>query len=596
MTQPADGRRPCHLRSPFKLVIVSGIVLVVLATFRGSLQRVQLFQVVQPTGNSRYKISTASKVTPTSKRVDGTYRHKQSKGKERQQFSNLINESARDKHRGDKTHVVLPTDDVVEQREEEKPKHAVNAREQAMDKHRGYKRITASKKTYGVVRQSKNARGSVKRYPRIAILKASTGDKKKVNTTSIMSSRVGIELADTYIGDKLYGNYSTTGVSENITERYIPPPILSKGCVVPIHAQPSCNNIHSLDLASSLRHDLFRKISKGDVRNVWSVLQTHKRRRVHILWEEQRVSFVIKTLRWARDFLRQTFVLQQKEAVALDFLSHTPGITTIYGFCGVTSLNSYANQGNLADFLKRRLRASKNVSPAEFLAISARLARSVAGMQTRESSILGSGYKRNASLRVIHRDIGASNCLLSQGKTRLEVRLDDFNKAHVIRRYERSSSSKNRMCTYQERYICGEDGRRPDTRSPEECRGNQSLTYKVDTYGLGTVFFFLLTQNRVHNLNSDAPGPADEHIEWYRERVKEGEEPEIPHTIVSMSNQAVIAIINGMKMAMTPDPRKRPSATEIADYLDDEYWKYVDASMKNSTVWVSRKTQEKLGL
>jgi serine/threonine protein kinase len=75
---------------------------------------------------------------------------------------------------------------------------------------------------------------------------------------------------------------------------------------------------------------------------------------------------------------------------------------------------------------------------------------------------MGSGYKRNASLRVIHRDIGASNCLLSQGKTRLEVRLDDFNKAHVIRRYERSSSSKNRMCTYQERYICGEDGRRPD--------------------------------------------------------------------------------------------------------------------------------------
>jgi hypothetical protein len=100
-------------------------------------------------------------------------------------------------------------------------------------------------------------------------------------------------------------------------------------------------------------------------------------------------------------------------------------------------------------------------------------------------------------------------------------------------------------------------------------------------------------------LNSDAPGPADEHIEWYRERVKEGEEPEIPHTIVSMSNQAVIAIINGMRMAMTPDPRKRPSATEIADYLDDEYWKYVDASMKKSTIWKalkSKRYQERLSL
>eukprot|EP00561_Arcocellulus_cornucervis_P010691 CAMPEP_0185817932 /NCGR_PEP_ID=MMETSP1322-20130828/19876_1 /TAXON_ID=265543 /ORGANISM="Minutocellus polymorphus, Strain RCC2270" /LENGTH=75 /DNA_ID=CAMNT_0028515007 /DNA_START=75 /DNA_END=298 /DNA_ORIENTATION=- len=73
----------------------------------------------------------------------------------------------------------------------------------------------------------------------------------------------------------------------------------------------------------SLSNDLFRKVSKGDVRNVWSVIQTNKRRRIQVQWDLKRVPFVMKTLRWPRDYLKQTYVLQQKEAVALDYLSNT---------------------------------------------------------------------------------------------------------------------------------------------------------------------------------------------------------------------------------------------------------------------------------
>jgi len=421
--------------------------------------------------------------------------------------------------------------------------------------------------------------------PRVVEFAYPKGRTSTRNRTT-MIKRTGIELKTSYVGDQAYENQTVVTVTsmQNITERYVPPPIISAGCNVPIHAQPSCNNIHSIDIMQSLSNDLFRKVSKGDVRNVWSVLQTNKRRRIQVQWDLKRVPFVMKTLRWPRDYLKQTYVLQQKEAVALDYLSNTPGITSLYGFCGMVSLTGYANEGNLADFLKRRLKISKNVSPAEFLAIAARLAAAVAGMQGREWSIMGSGYQvGNVTLQAIHRDIGASNVLLNQGPRRLDVKLDDFNKAYVLRRYERKSSTK-RMCTYKERYICGEDGRRPDTRSPEECQGNRSLTHNVDTFGLGTVFFFLLTQNRVHNLNSDSPGPAEEHVEWYRERVRRGETPEIPQTIASKSNQAVMAIIEGMRMAMVPDPKKRPSALEIAEFLDAEYWRYVAISMKNETI------------
>ena len=66
--------------------------------------------------------------------------------------------------------------------------------------------------------------------------------------------------------------------------------------------------------------------------------------------------------------------------------------------------------------------------------------------------------------------------------------------------------------------------------------------------------------------------------------MRRGETPEIPQTIASKSNQAVMAIIEGMRMSMVPDPKKRPSALEIAQYLDDQYWNYVEVSMKNQTI------------
>jgi hypothetical protein len=74
--------------------------------------------------------------------------------------------------------------------------------------------------------------------------------------------------------------------------------------------------------------------------------------------------------------------------------------------------------------------------------------------------------------------------------------------------------------------------------------------------------------------------------------VRRGETPQIPQTIARKSNQAVMAIIEGMRMAMVPDPKKRPSALEIADYLNKEYWKYVDASLKNETI--RKRIQERI--
>lgn len=92
--------------------------------------------------------------------------------------------------------------------------------------------------------------------------------KARINTTTRsrtrMTERTGTQLESSYVGDQAYGNRTDVVSSlQNITQRYIPPPIISDGCNVPIHAQPSCNNVHSIDIMHSLTYDLFRKVSKG---------------------------------------------------------------------------------------------------------------------------------------------------------------------------------------------------------------------------------------------------------------------------------------------------------------------------------------------
>lgn len=132
--------------------------------------------------------------------------------------------------------------------------------------------------------------------------------------------------------------------------------------------------------------------------------------------------------------------------------------------------------------------------------------------------------RKGGGLRIVHRDLDASNIMLTKNNTdgTWDVRLDDFNQAYILKYRD----SHDEVCSYQESFVCGEDGRRVDVRAPEECHDNMganrsSLSEKVDVYGLGTVFYYILTHRRAYNLDEDAPGPAKEYPDWYLNRVME---------------------------------------------------------------------------
>ena len=157
-----------------------------------------------------------------------------------------------------------------------------------------------------------------------------------------------------------------------------------------------------------------------------------------------------------------------------------------------------------------------------------------------------------------------------------DVRLDDFNQAYIMKYRD----SNGEVCSYQEAFVCGEDGRRVDVRAPEECHNNMDknrpfLSEKVDVYGLGTVLYYILTHRRAFNLDQDAPGPAKEYPGWYRKRVTEGRYPQLPKSIEMDQDRAVRSMIEAIKMAMAPDSDARAHAQKIADYLLEQLRAYV---------------------
>lgn len=365
-----------------------------------------------------------------------------------------------------------------------------------------------------------------------------------------------------------------------------PPPEVAPGCEAPLVIRPTCNSLHELDFRGGMLFDLLRKVSKGSVRNVWSALEAHDRgglsaAKREARWENKRVSFVLKTLRWTRDFIPPIYEKQRREAAALEYLASSNATTDIYGFCGASALNGYAAYGNLADYVRRTVReqegSSTSLSPAETLTIAARLAEAVADVQDegrKTTGREGDRGKGEVALQVVHRDIGASNVLVADIMP-LRVLLDDFNQAYLLRR-----RAGEVVCTYRDFFVCGEDGRRPDTRSPEECEGKTHLSQSIDTYGIGTVLFYLLTMQRAYSFDAGAPGPPEEFPDWYRDRVKGGMMPVLPPFVETNRNEAIASIKSAMKRALTADPEQRPSARSISNFLRESLRQYRKASLK----------------
>lgn len=336
---------------------------------------------------------------------------------------------------------------------------------------------------------------------------------------------------------------------------------------------PNCNLVHEISLlqtreGASLRTDEGRlsKLGEGWFRTTWkyehtghhdttAVPATDKHNRHHHKTPFQPETVVLKTLRIVREFEPEYYELHRRDAVAMERLTHSDYVVNVYGYCGQSAVNEYANfpfggVANLEDF-DRRVRGKHD---ARAMAIKLRLGASVAlGVAHIHQAGTHDPY---APAGMVHYDLNPRNVALFAGGI---PKINDFNIAEFLT----YNPATNRTCGFPGRM------HQPWWRAPEEVGfGNASgtaplLDEMVDVYALGNLLFHVLTTH--------APrGKMKAYrMDEVREVVARGDPPVLMGHFATSKDPVVRAFRKAMDLCFAKRSEDRGTAYEVAIVLLD---------------------------
>ena len=268
---------------------------------------------------------------------------------------------------------------------------------------------------------------------------------------------------------------------------------------------PNVNSHHTADETTTnppLTSNL-SILAKGWFRTTW---QWHNQ-----LWgqDEAHDIVVLKTLRMEREFLSEYYDLHNRDAVAMERLSFSPHVVNIYGYCGQSAINEYADfphgDGNVKSLekLNRKMRGKRNVQSMLLrLIIATSLASGLAHVHQAgnqwQADLLPPRLANKAAMAgnalMVHYDINPRNIALFKGG---RPKINDFNIAEFVR----YNPVTQKPCGFESRMHS------PWWRSPEEVRMSNNATMtrtattktptllneKVDVYALGSTLFHLFS-------------------------------------------------------------------------------------------------------
>lgn len=220
------------------------------------------------------------------------------------------------------------------------------------------------------------------------------------------------------------------------------------------------------------------------------------------------------------------------DAVATERLTASDHVIDIYGYCGQSVINEFAEDGTLLRYIK------EHKSSREKLEMARDVALGIADLHD---------FEGEGNATIVHKDIKPANIAISNGK----LKLNDFNDAEFLQWHTRA----NRQCGFRRiRWT-------PTYHSPEEV-WETLLSEKVDVYALGAVIFFIMTGGH-HPYNS-------ERISQYEKfkRVAKGVRAKIPSKMKHSKDPAIIALRESFLECQTFWANKRPSARQVANKLN----------------------------
>ena len=293
------------------------------------------------------------------------------------------------------------------------------------------------------------------------------------------------------------------------------------------------------------------------------------------------VNTAMKTLRLEREFLPEYYELHRRDAVAMERLTSSPYVMDIYGYCGQSALTELAFLEKGINNVYRVATGLKgNHSPDAMrskLQIGAMMALGVAHVHNiaqdddldnndMDHSRIGSNLPS-----LVHYDINPRNIVMTpSGKPKI----NDFNVAEFLT----WDSMTHEPCGFEgrlhepwwrapeEMVLFPDDGKMSD--EDNEGFANRvnppklKLNEKVDVYSLGNALFVLL--------EGSEPRGKDHKERRYKSvsnMVAEGVLPKFSELYVNSTDEAVVAIREGILRCWEPVPEMRPSAMEIAQNL-----------------------------
>ena len=305
---------------------------------------------------------------------------------------------------------------------------------------------------------------------------------------------------------------------------------------------PTCNNVHAMDLSSSIIDDETgnnKLLAQGSVRTSWLVQEALS------LFDGGK-TVVFRTTQAKTGLTWDILDGQQKDAVITEKLSASPNVIDIFGYCGGSTINELGDGGDLKSYLKIR---NNMIPPAQLHSFATDMMRGMRDIHFVDKTTFPT---------MMQKDVKRDDMVVVNGT----VKYHDFNSA----RFLEWDFNKNICCGWEPSLKC--DGR--FSRSPEDCNYEEwNLPRdwpreKKDIYTVGALWFNILTGGYPFDFEEDKEFDSLE--KW----LKVGRVPAFPTSISNSNDPWMSAMTQIIQRALTQDMYERPSAKVLADDLEQQ--------------------------
>lgn len=293
---------------------------------------------------------------------------------------------------------------------------------------------------------------------------------------------------------------------------------------------PTCNNFHEIDMIDGLKRSRVGFLGAGGVRDVWTISYFPENNSVGHT-EGTSDSFVLKTLRWNKEFTPKYFKMHGVDAFASEHLTFSQYVVDIFGFCGNSVLNEKA-QSTLKYIYHKSMSEKKLIEYARQAARGLADAHNVMGEE---------------NFTIVHRDITPNNFVISKEGT---IKINDFNAGKILpwnkKKRDFPCGFRHQDCTQY--------------RSPEECMNSYNMNQKVDVYAFGHVLLYLLTGKMPYGKLSK--------LTLHDKIVKKRELPTENILVQALQNPFSSAFTRIIEKCYTFDKNERPESIDIFNHLN----------------------------